>query len=479
VKSSKRVLPGARRIAIAGAGLAGTLMAILLARRGYRVDVFEKRPDFRDQTLDFGRSINLSLMARGARALNRVGLLEAVTRHAVPVRGRAIHVPGGGVIAQALGRTADEHVWVVPRQSLNRELLDAAARHPEIELHFGSEMTALSLDSNEVTIVNASGGAPVTFEADVVIAADGAASVVREQMVSAGLAEFRRQKIGHGYKELVLPASLAQGYLPERFHLWPRESYMLFGNPNQDGSFTLSLFLDLKGQPSFEALEDPVAIESFLRQSFADLAEATPGLTADFLKNPVGTLGTITGGPWHHRGKVLLIGDAAHAIVPFFGQGMNASFEDCTVLDELLDEDPGGWEEIFAEFYRRRRANTDAVAELALYNYDEIRSRVGDPGFRLRKELEFELMRRYGERYVSTHVMVMFSQVPYALARDCLRVQADLLNSLRGLATRLADIDWARADQLMAVYARSLEELKRAHTAASERGRTPRTGPLG
>jgi kynurenine 3-monooxygenase len=464
---------------IVGAGLAGTLLAILLARRGYAVKVFEKRPDLRGQAVDFGRSINLSLMARGARALKNVGLLEAVTRHAVPVRGRAIHVPGRGVLTQPLGRTVDEHVWVVPRQSLNAELLDAAARFPEIEVRFGCELRELDFEKNRVTVADESDGRSFTVDAEVIIAADGAASIVREKMVAAGLAEFRREKIGHGYKELVLPAELAEGYLPERFHLWPRESYMLFGNPNQDGSFTLSLFLALKGHPSFESLTQPERIAGFLGESFPDLAAATPRLLSDFLDNPVGTLGTITGGPWHHRGKVLLIGDAAHAIVPFFGQGMNASFEDCTVLDELLDEHSGRWEDVLPDFYRRRRPNTDAVAELALYNYEEIRSRVSDPGFRLRKELEFELMRRYGERYVSTHVMVMFSQVPYAFARDCLRVQGDLLTSVRGQATHLTEIDWSRADGLMADYARSLDELGRLHAAGSNGARALRMGPIG
>jgi kynurenine 3-monooxygenase len=456
-------------VVIVGAGLAGTLLAIILGRRGYRVSLFEKRPDPRLAPVESGRSINLALMRRGAYALETVGLLSDVLRHAVPVVGRAIHTSDGRVVLQPLGRSSEDHIWAVPRHALQVELLDKAEQFPQIRFHFGCDLRKIDLESGRLTIAESGKGDDRHIDADLIFAADGAASPVREEMIRTGRASFTREKIDHAYKELRLDSRFTGGYAPEHFHSWPRESFMIFGNPNRDGSQTLTLFLPTTGPSSFSSLDDRPAASAFLQANFPDLAEAVPSLTTDFLANPVGGLGTVRGGPWHDRGRLLLIGDAAHAIVPFFGQGMNASFEDCTALEALLDRHQGSFEEVFEAFDESRRPNLDAIADLAMYNYAEIQSRVNDSGFRLRRAAEFELMKRYRHLYASMHVLVMFYRVPYAFARDCLTLQNELLPRICAGAADLDQIDWRQVEQLMTGYRESFDQLTKRHGLAGFR----------
>jgi kynurenine 3-monooxygenase len=450
-------------VVIAGAGLAGTLLAIILGRRGYRVSLFEKRPDPRLAPVESGRSINLALSRRGAYALESVDLLSAVLQHAVPIVGRAIHTPAGSVVLQPLGRSSEDHMWAVPRHELQVELLDRAQQFPRISLHFQCEIRKIDLETGRLTIAKDGQGDERVVDTDVLFAADGAASPVREEMVKTGRASFTREKIDHGYKELRLDSRFTGRYAPEHFHSWPRESFMIFGNPNRDGSQTLTMFLPTSGPFSFSNLNDRAAARAFLQDHFPDLGEAAPSLTSDLLHNPVGVLGTVRGGPWHDRGRLLLIGDAAHAIVPFFGQGMNASFEDCTALEALLDRYPGSFEDVFEAFYESRRANLDAIADLAMYNYAEIQSRVNDAGFRLRRAVEFELMKRYRNLYASMHILVMFYRVPYAFARDCLTLQNRLLPEICSGASALDQVDWRKVDGLMTGYEASFDQLAKAH----------------
>jgi kynurenine 3-monooxygenase len=452
-------------VAIIGAGLAGTLLAIILGRRGYRVSVFEKRPDPRLTPVETGRSINLALMRRGAYALETVDLLSAVLRHAVPVVGRAIHTADGRIVHQPLGRNSDDHIWAVPRHELQVELLEKAGQFPQLRFHFGCELEQIDLQTGRLQF--GQDGHQRSFQADLIFAADGAASPVREEMIRTRRAAFQREKIDHGYKELRLDARFSGGYTPEHFHSWPRGSFMIFGNPNRDSSHTLTMFLPTAGASSFAELQDAEAVRAFFQEQFPDLHEASTSLVADFLANPTGKLGTVRGGPWHDRGRLLLIGDAAHAIVPFFGQGMNASFEDCTVLDSLLDRHSRSYEELFEAFYQSRRPNLDAIADLAMYNYAEIQSRVNDFAFRLRRAVEFELMKRYRDRYASMHVLVMFYRVPYAFARDCLTLQNQLLPQILAGASELDQIDWARAHTLLDHYTEDLDTLKRQHGLTS------------
>jgi kynurenine 3-monooxygenase len=453
----------ARDAVIIGAGPTGATLAILLARRGYRVAVFEKRPDIRRHAVQGGRSINLALMARGVRALEHIGVLSDVTARAVPIRRRAIHTPAGKIVSQPLGRTAEEHVWAVDRNALNAALLDRAESLPNVRFHFGCHLRDLALATNDVRVCHEADAREETVHADVILGADGVSSTVRECMVQAGSATFTTDRISHGYKELTLPSAFTRDYLPESFHSWPRESFMIFANPNPDGSMTLTLFMPNAGEVSFSSLSRPELVQKLIADSFPDLVPATSALVADYLKNPIGALGTVKGGPWHHRDKVLLVGDAAHAIVPFFGQGMNASLEDCVVLDELLARHADDWGNVMGDFYETRRPNTDAVAELAMYNYEEIQSRVNDAAFRFRREVEFELMRRYPTRYVSMHVLVMFKHVPYRFARDCLMLQTELLPKLFTGAGELGAVDWPRAERLLAKYSDDVTALTRAY----------------
>src|SRR4051812_43599388 len=436
-----------RNAVVIGAGPTGATLAILLARRGCRVAVFEKRPDIRRHTVQGGRSINLALMGRGVRALDHIGVLADVTARAVPIRGRAIHTPSGKIVTQPLGRTTSEHVWAVDRNALNAALLDRAESLPNVRLHFDCQLRDIALATNDVRIFHETEAREEVVHADVILGADGVSSTVRECMVRAGLATFTADKISHGYKELTLPATFTRDYVPESFHSWPRESFMIFGNPNPDGTMTLTLFLPQTGKISFSSLNRHDLVEGFIADSFSDLVPAASALVADYFKNPTGALGTVKGGPWHHRDKILLVGDAAHAIVPFFGQGMNASLEDCVVLDELLDRHADDWSKVTGDFYESRRPNTDAVAELAMYNYEEIQARVNDAAFRFRREVEFELMRRYPSRYLSMHVLVMFKHVPYRFARDCLALQNQLLPEICTGADSLDALDWQRIDQ--------------------------------
>jgi kynurenine 3-monooxygenase len=453
----------ARNAVVIGAGPTGAMLAILLARRGYRVAVFEKRPDIRRHSAQGGRSINLALMARGVRALEYIDVLGNVTARAVPIRGRAIHTPSGNIVSQPLGRTTREHLWAVDRNALNAALLDRAESFPNVRVHFDCQLRDVILSAGDVRIFREAENREEVVHADVILGADGVSSAVRESLVRAGSATFTVDKIPHGYKELTLPGTFTGNYLPESFHSWPRQSFMIFGNPNPDGSMTLTLFLPNTGEVSFSSLTRPELVREFIAGSFADLVPATSALEADYFKNPIGALGTVRGGPWNHQDKVLLVGDAAHAIVPFFGQGMNASLEDCVVLDELLDRHSDEWGKVMGDFHENRRPNTDAVADLAMYNYEEIQARVNDAAFRFRREVEFELMRRYPSRYVSMHVLVMFQHVPYKFARDCLTLQNQLLPKICTGANELGAIDWQHVDKLMVKYSNDVDALKRAH----------------
>jgi len=451
-----------RSAIVIGAGPTGTTLAIILARRGYRVAVFEKRPDIRRHRVHGGRSINLALMARGVRALEHIGALVDVTVRGVPIRSRAIHTPNGKVVSQPLGRTLNEHVWAVDRNALNAVLLDRAERLPNVQIHFDCQLHDVVLASNDVRVSRRAEGKEDIVHADVILGADGVASTVREVLVRAG-SSFTLDKISHGYKELTLPATFTTDYMPEAFHSWPRESFMIFGNPNPDGSMTLTLFLPNEGDLSFARLTGKEAVRGLIADCFPDLVPATSALVADYFSNPIGALGTVKGGPWYHRDKILLVGDAAHAIVPFFGQGMNASLEDCVVLDELLARHSDNWGKVMGDFYESRRPNTDAVAELAMYNYEEIQARVNDAAFRFKRQVEFELMRRYPDRYLSMHVLVMFKQVPYNFARDCLVRQSQLLPTICAGVSDLDSLNWQRVDGLMAHYSNDIDALKVAH----------------
>ena len=409
-------------ITLVGAGLAGALLAVLLARRGFAVTLYDRRPDPRVAQAEGGRSINLALAARGIRALERAGMLEQVRPLLIVMRGRMVHERAGATALHAYGWKPEEVIHSAGRAALNRLLIEAAAKHPNVTFRF--DRTCLGATPREDTLRFRDEQVPLTPT----VATDGGGSAIRTSLASAGLLSVREDALDHDYKELTLPAANGRHVLePNALHVWPRGGFMLIALPNTDGSFTATLFL---ARSSFAALSGAQAMEDFFEREFPDVVPLIPDLAGQFLRNPQGQLGTVYATPWHIGGQVLLLGDAAHAIVPFHGQGMNAAFEDCVAFDELLDTHHD-WATLFAEFERRRRPNADAIAQMALENYIEMRDTVLDPRYQRHKVLAVELEKRFPERFIPRYSMVMFHpEIPYAEALRRGALQVDILAQL-------------------------------------------------
>jgi len=418
------------RINIVGAGLAGALLALLLARRGLAVTLYERRPDPRQMRPERGRSINLALAARGMQALARATVLERVRPLLIPMRGRMVHERGGAAALQPYGQREHEVIYSVGRADLNRVLIEEAARHAGVSVRFNQQCLGADLQARELSLRDGDSGREYQVPLGPTIATDGAGSAVRASLAAAGLVRVREDWLDHDYKELTLPPQSATALEPHALHIWPRGGFMLIALPNTDGSFTATLFLARTGGQSFAALDTSSAVQEFFAHEFPDALPLLPDLAAQFAAHPQGQLGTVHAAPWHLDGEVLLLGDAAHAIVPFHGQGMNAAFEDCTELDALLGEQPE-WAELFARFEQARRPNTTAIAQMALENYLEMRDAVLDAGFVRRKALAMALERRFPERFIPRYSMVMFHpEIPYAEAQRRGALQEQLLHEL-------------------------------------------------
>jgi kynurenine 3-monooxygenase len=432
--------------AVVGAGPTGLLLALLLERHGIRVTIYESRADTRSGGGDAGRSINLALADRGVNALDHAGLLERIRPLVVPMRGRFVHHRDGSGGLQPYGRLPNEVIYSISRRELNEELLRAVTGRAGIEVKFRHRLTDVDFEAHRARFRDLAHDLDIEVPARPLIAADGAGSLTRKRMAEEGYVEAAEADLEHGYKELSIPATPASARLErEALHIWPRGGHMLIALPNRDASFTATLFLPMRGPLSFASLDTPRAIDEFLSASFPDVRELMPDGVAEFQRNPTGHLGTVRTREWQRGGDALLIGDAAHAIVPFHGQGMNCCFEDCAELDAILGRS-GSWESAFAEFYARRKPDADAIAEMALENYLEMRERVADPGFRLQQALAHELETRYPRRFVPRYSMVMFHhEIPYHVALERGRIQAALLAELTAGAATLADVDYARA----------------------------------
>ncbi len=430
-------------ITILGAGCTGPLLATLLAERHAAVRIFERRPDVRRMRLAGGRSINLALAARGLAGLERAGLMDAIRPLLVPMRGRIVHDLAGGTRFLPYGQRPHELLWSVPRLGLNRVLTDAAEARG-VEFHFEHAARRADFDKGTLELEDLANGRRFEVAMSPVFGADGAGSTLRSAMVAAGRGSAREEALEHLYKEISIPARADGSHVfdPGALHIWPRGGYMLIALPNVDGSFTATLFLAASGGPvSFAALTSGRAVREFFAAQFGDVLPLVPDLESEFTANPTGHMSTIYAAPWRVGGQALLVGDAAHGIVPFHGQGMNCAFEDCRVLDDLIALG-GDWSEVFARFDELRREDTLAIARMAVENYTEMRDTVRDPVFALQKELSLELERRQPDRFIPRYSMVMFhDEIAYAEAERRGALQSVLLEEATRGHLSLGDID--------------------------------------
>jgi kynurenine 3-monooxygenase len=442
---------GTEKITLVGAGLSGALLAIFLARRGLQVDVYERRPDLRQVDRSAGRSINLAMSTRGIHALQQVGLYEAVEPLTIPMRGRVIHPIAGPLHFQPYGQDASEVLHAISRADLNKALLQAAEASPGVRLFFYEQCRGVQVHTGVLTLYNTTTGTTRAVPSERVIGTDGSASAIRTSLLSVGRFNFSQEYLAHGYKELLIPPGPDGSFRIEKYalHIWPRGTYMLIALPNLDGSFTCTLFLPFEGENSFASLASPDTVHAFFLQQFPDAVPLLPDLVEQFFGHPTGALVTIKCFPWHVDDKVLLLGDAAHAMVPFYGQGMNCAFEDCTILDACLAQYYPDWERIFREFGQRRKEHTDAITDMAIGHFIEMRDRVADAKFLLQKRLELELERKYPETFIPQYAMVTFRRTPYAMAMRKGQVQEQILHELCDPIERLEDVDWDQADQLI------------------------------
>lgn len=397
-------------VIIAGAGLVGSLLSIYLSKRGYAVRIYERRGDMRTEEVVAGRSINLALSDRGIRALEEVGVMDEIRRIAIPMHGRFIHNADGSTAFQPYGKEG-QFINSVSRGELNKKLISIAEAHGA-EIFFNARCTGVNWNTNEIEVVSTSTDESETICFGLLFGADGAYSASRLQhQLQHDRFEYHQSYIDFGYKELNIPAGENGAFRMEKhaLHIWPRGNYMLIALPNIDGSFTCTLFFPFEGDPSFASLDSKEKVRNFFEKTFTDAVPLMPTLQEDFFNNPTSSLVTVKCYPWIREDKFTLIGDAAHAIVPFFGQGMNCGFEDCAVLNALIGKYDEDWSAILEQFQRLRKPDADAIADLALNNFIEMRDKVADPVFLLQKKIESRLYQKYPEKWIPAYSQVTFS----------------------------------------------------------------------
>ncbi len=437
-----------KKISIIGAGLAGSLLAIILAKKGYKVDVFEKRADMRKETTTAGRSINLALSDRGIRALKLADLDDFIANEVVPMKGRLVHSADGTKNLQPYSGREGHVINSVSRGDLNIALINKAESYPNVNFYFNQRVIRINYDKMTFKVKNEKTKDIQELVFNHLFGTDGAGSVVRLSYQTGGVHRFSYSQdfLNHGYKELCIPAGINGEYQIESdaLHIWPRHDFMMIALPNLDKSFTVTLFHRYDGECGFDNLDDDSKILEFFEKYFPDAYKVMPNLIEDWHKNPTSSLATVKCSPWFIDEKSLILGDASHAVVPFYGQGMNASFEDCRVLSELIDEyeESMDWSFLFEKFQEARKKNTDAIADLALQNYVEMRSHVANPVFQVKRQIEMELEKRYAD-FSSKYSLVTFNdEVPYWRAKKLGELQDEYLMSICSNIGSIENIDY-------------------------------------
>ena len=404
-----------QNILIIGAGLCGSLLALRLAQRGYNVSVYEMRPDLRKVDISAGRSINLAFSNRGNKAIKLVGLEDQVNALCIPMNGRMIHDKHGNTFQSNYSGRDHEYINSISRGALNALLLDEAETHENVTIHFNKKCKSVDFENTTALFQDYTAKAEFIEDADLIIATDGAGSAMRKSyyLGKKFLFSFSQAYLTHGYKELCILPEENGDYKTDKnaLHIWPRGNFMLIALPNLDGSFTVTLFLSYDdGEYHFNNLKTETQVLEFFKKEFPDALALMPNLIDDFFANPTAPLGTIKCAPWHYKGNTLLMGDAAHAIVPFYGQGMNASFEDVVTFDGVLDQNLDNWEAVFKTYEKHRKKDTDAIADLAIDNFHEMKGHVNQEIFQEKRRLEMALEKAFPEDYSSKYSLVTFNE---------------------------------------------------------------------
>lgn len=471
-------------IGLVGAGLVGSLLGLMLARRGFDVVIYERRPDMRKEKISAGRSINLAISTRGINALSLVGLDQEVLSQAIPMRGRMIHSQQGELAFQPYGMSDNEYINSISRATLNKILMSRAEESGRVRIEFSTKVADIDFDNCKLSLVDERNGEQRTAKHDLVIGTDGSASAIRHAMLKLPEHSSSDHVLDYGYKELTILPGADGAFKLERnaLHIWPRGTFMLIALPNFEGSFTCTLFLPFEGELSFENLKTPEQITEFFTQQFPDSVPLIEDLVGTFQGNPTGHMVTVKCYPWHVGGTALLMGDAAHGIVPFFGQGMNCGFEDCAVFDRCLSQETSStidWKNLFTRFGAMRKDNTDAIADMAVENFVEMRDKVADPRFVMHKAAEKVLQNEFPDKYISRYSLVTFSNVPYKVASEAGKVTEQILDQLcdgindptsldRALAKNLIE---SRLSPILAPHESELRNLVEGRTSIASKAR--------
>ncbi len=419
-----------KSVTIVGGGLVGGLLAALMSQRGYRVAVYERRPDIRKAEISAGKSINLALSDRGWKALRLIGAEDEVRNISTPMYGRKMHSVEGEVTYQAYGLEG-QAIYSVSRGGLNAKMLEIADQSGNVECHFNEKCLNVDFDTNELTFENTQTGKITHVKSDLIFGSDGAFSAVRAAMQKTDRFNYQQEYLPDGYREILLPANEDGSHKldPNALHIWPRGRYMLIALANQDGSFTCTLFMPFDGNPSFDSLQTPADVNRFFAEIFPDFYAMMPDVGDDYFRHPLSSLAIIRCYPWVKK-RVALIGDSAHAIVPFYGQGMNSGFEDCSVLAELMDKHGDNWDKLLQEYQVLRKPDGDAIAQLAVDNYYVMRDYVADEDFLLRKKIEKKIFEKHPDKWMPLYSQVTFSHIRYSEAYETGQMQDRIMDKV-------------------------------------------------